>query len=152
MFAECLLDFAEILLPIDFHFFFRYEPRAVGTPRISLNFISKIEKSNPEIIIILKNFDDKLPNFWTRCLRIVDRNLFTPGAYVNRGGLAGRPRTRDLARGNEGSGHGCDRCASLSWDDTCKRALHTCISFKLTISCTMVHRCSPRYVAGQDSR
>ena len=40
----------------------------------------------------------------------------------------------------------------LSEDDTCKRALHTCISFELTISCTMVHRCSPRYAAGQDSR
>lgn len=25
------------------------------------------------------NFDEKLPNFWTRCLRIVDRNMFTHG-------------------------------------------------------------------------
>ena len=33
-----------------------------------------IEKNIPEN---LRNFDEKLPNFWTRCLRIVDRNMFT---------------------------------------------------------------------------
>ena len=46
-------------------------------------------------IQILRNVYEKLPNFWTRCLRIVYRNMYTHEAGSDR---AGDHSLRRLAR------------------------------------------------------